>query len=174
MQKWKIHIVFKCTWYHQPRQIVYISWKIKRVSTNFKKIKIIHVHYKVITNSNKNKETPDIWWLNKIIIINTWSRAEITKKIQKYFTQNGKEYRVLKSRFRVVPMENNTALAGVGQWFKHQPVNQKVTSSIPSQGTCPGCEVPSWGCAKGNQQTPLAPIFLSLSFSLPSPLSKNK
>ena len=30
------------------------------------------------------------------------------------------------------------ALAGVAQWVEHQPVNQKVAGSIPSQGTCLG------------------------------------
>ena len=31
------------------------------------------------------------------------------------------------------------ALAGVAQWIEHWSVNQRVTSSIPSQGTCLGC-----------------------------------
>ena len=31
------------------------------------------------------------------------------------------------------------ALAGVAQWIEHWPVNRKVTSSIPSQGTCLNC-----------------------------------
>ena len=31
------------------------------------------------------------------------------------------------------------ALAGVAQWIKHQPVNQSVAGSIPSQGPCLGC-----------------------------------
>ena len=31
------------------------------------------------------------------------------------------------------------ALAGVARWIEHQPVNQRVASSIPSQGTCLGC-----------------------------------
>ena len=31
------------------------------------------------------------------------------------------------------------ALAGVAQWTEHQPVNQMVTGSIPSQGTRLGC-----------------------------------
>ena len=30
-------------------------------------------------------------------------------------------------------------LAGVAQWIEHQPANQRVTGSIPSQGTCLGC-----------------------------------
>ena len=31
---------------------------------------------------------------------------------------------------------NNSALAGVAQWTECWPVNQRVTGSIPSQGTC--------------------------------------
>ena len=31
------------------------------------------------------------------------------------------------------------ALAAVVQWTESRPVNQRVTSSIPSQGTCLGC-----------------------------------
>ena len=31
------------------------------------------------------------------------------------------------------------ALAGVAQWIEHRPANQRVTISIPSQGTCLGC-----------------------------------
>ena len=31
------------------------------------------------------------------------------------------------------------ALAGMAQWVECQPANQKVTSLIPSQGTCLGC-----------------------------------
>ena len=30
------------------------------------------------------------------------------------------------------------ALAGVAQWIEHWPVNQRVTGSVPSQGTCLG------------------------------------
>ena len=30
------------------------------------------------------------------------------------------------------------ALAGVAQWIECQPANQRVPSSIPSQGTCLG------------------------------------
>ena len=32
-----------------------------------------------------------------------------------------------------------SALAGVAQWIEHWPANQRVTGSIPSQGTCLGC-----------------------------------
>ena len=31
------------------------------------------------------------------------------------------------------------AVAGVAQWIECQPANQKVASSIPSQGICLGC-----------------------------------
>ena len=31
------------------------------------------------------------------------------------------------------------ALSGVAQWTELRPVNQRVTGSIPSQGTCLGC-----------------------------------
>ena len=33
----------------------------------------------------------------------------------------------------------NMAMAGVVQWIKHRPANQKVTGLIPSQDTCLGC-----------------------------------
>ena len=65
------------------------------------------------------------------------------------------------------------ALAGVAQRIEHQPANQRVTSWIPSQGACLGCEpgqVPSGGHVRGNHTL----MFLSLSFSFPSPISKNE
>ena len=31
------------------------------------------------------------------------------------------------------------ALAGVAQWIECGPANQRVASSIPSEGTCLGC-----------------------------------
>ena len=60
-------------------------------------------------------------------------------------------------------------LDGVAQWTEHGPVNQRVASSIPSQGTC-------LGCGPGPQQGALerqTHIDVSLSPSLPL-LSKNK
>ena len=32
-----------------------------------------------------------------------------------------------------------SALAAMAQWIEHWPVNQRIASSIPSQGTCLGC-----------------------------------
>ena len=57
------------------------------------------------------------------------------------------------------------ALVGMAQWL----VNQKVSSSIPRQGTCLSCGPgPQLGACERQ-------LFdVSLPFSLPSPLSKNK
>ena len=64
-----------------------------------------------------------------------------------------------------------SVLAGVAQRIDCQLVNQRAAGSIPSQGTClgyrPGTQ---WGRVRGNHTL----TFLSLSFSLPSLLSKNK
>ena len=56
-------------------------------------------------------------------------------------------------------------------WIEHQPVNQRVTGSIPSQSTAwvAGHVFPSTGCVRGNHTL----MFVTLSLSLPSPLSKN-
>ena len=66
--------------------------------------------------------------------------------------------------------ELKAALVGVAQWIERQPANQRVTGSIPSQGTCLGCGPgPQWGVHERQPH-----IDVSLSFSFPSPLSKNK
>ena len=59
------------------------------------------------------------------------------------------------------------ALAGVGQWIEHQPVNPKVTSSIPGQGPCLGCGLgPQLGVC-GRQPIDISlPLFLSPFLSL--------
>ena len=66
-------------------------------------------------------------------------------------------------------MKGEMALAGVAQWTEHRPVNQRVAGSIRAHAWVVG-QVPNRGLAKGNHTL----MFLSLSFSLPSPLSKNK
>ena len=65
-------------------------------------------------------------------------------------------------------------LAGVAQRIEHQPVNQKVTYSLPSQGTCLGCRSPVRGMREATNWCSSRSIFLSLSFSLPSAVSENK
>ena len=60
------------------------------------------------------------------------------------------------------------ALAGVAQWTECRPANQRVAGLIPSQGTCLGFKPgPQWG---GHVRGSHTLMFLSLSFSLPSPL----
>ena len=52
---------------------------------------------------------------------------------------------------------------GVAQWIEHWPVNQRVASSIPSQGTYLGCEPgPQSGTHKKQPH-----IDASLPLSLP-------
>ena len=46
---------------------------------------------------------------------------------------------LLRNKITRKSRKTTQALAGVAQWLEHQPANQKVTSSIPSQGTCLGC-----------------------------------
>ena len=59
----------------------------------------------------------------------------------------------------------NSALVGVVQWIECQPANQRVSGSIPSQGTCLGCGPgPQLGGMRGNHTL----MFLSL----PAPLLK--
>ena len=60
------------------------------------------------------------------------------------------------------------ALTGVAQLVGHHPAKQKVTGSIPGRGAGPGCS----GCLR--EAADLMLMFLTLSFSLPSPLSKKK
>ena len=64
------------------------------------------------------------------------------------------------------------ALTGVAQWFECQPMKPNgcgFNSQARAQAWVVG-QVPSGWCVRGNHTL----MFLSLSFSLPSPLSKNK
>ena len=62
------------------------------------------------------------------------------------------------------------ALADIAQWIEYGLVNQRVASSIPSQGTCLGCGPgPQLGM---HERQPHTDVSLPLSF--PSPLSINK
>ena len=60
-------------------------------------------------------------------------------------------------------------LAVVTQWIEHWPANQKVTSSIPSQGKYLGCgQFPGWGCVWGaSDRLFFSHISVSLPFFLP-------
>ena len=62
-------------------------------------------------------------------------------------------------------------LADVAQWIERGTVNQRVTGLIPRQGTGLSCGPhPHRWHARGNHTW----MFLSLSFSFPSPPSKRK
>ena len=64
----------------------------------------------------------------------------------------------------------NIILTGVAQWIERRPANQRVTGSIPSQGTCLGYRPgPQVGAHERQQH-----INVSLSFSLPFSKNKNK
>ena len=54
------------------------------------------------------------------------------------------------------------ALAGVAQWTECQLANQRVTGSIPSQGTCLGCGPgPQWGVRERQPHIDVSrPLFL--------------
>ena len=66
-------------------------------------------------------------------------------------------------------------MASVAQLLGHHPANWKATGSIPSTCTCLGCRFgPQLGYMQEatNQYFFLTSLFLSLSLSLPSPLSR--
>ena len=66
---------------------------------------------------------------------------------------------------------DHCALAGVAQWIERQSTNQRVTGSIPNQGTCLAVgQVSSRRRVRDNHTL----MFLSLSFSLPFSLKINK
>ena len=53
----------------------------------------------------------------------------------------------------------------MAQWIERRPANQRVASSIPSQGTCLG-----WRLMRGNHTL----MFVSLSSTLPLSLKINE
>ena len=70
-----------------------------------------------------------------------------------------------------VILNRSRAVAGVAQWIECRPANWRVASLISRQGACwVAGQVPSRGRVRGNHTL----MFLSLSFFLPSPFSKNK
>ena len=69
-------------------------------------------------------------------------------------------------------------MTSVAQLVGHHPEKQKVTSSIPDQGTCLGCGPGPWLGVCERQLIDVSFyhtwMFLFLCFFLPSSLSKNK
>ena len=69
----------------------------------------------------------------------------------------------------------DTALAGVAQWIEHWPANQKVTGSIPSQGTCLGGRPgPQLGGVCKRQPVDVSLAYQCFCPSLPPVSLKNK
>ena len=63
-----------------------------------------------------------------------------------------------------------SALAGVAQWIECLPANQRVTSSIPSQGTCLDCRPgPQFGVRERQPHTDVSlPLCLPPFPSFPA------
>ena len=74
--------------------------------------------------------------------------------------------------------EMSLPLTGVAQWAGHHPTSQKISDSIPSQGTGLGCRlVPGWGMRETSNQcfSHMGTLtFLSVSLSLPLSPKINK
>ena len=67
--------------------------------------------------------------------------------------------------------DSGPSLAAVAQWIECQPVNQKITGLIASQGTCLACGLgPQLGAC---ERQPHTDISLPLSFPSPPSLKIN-
>ena len=74
------------------------------------------------------------------------------------------------SSYITVAKKWSPTLIGVAQLVGHSSAKCKATGKVPwLTHACVAGQVPGWGHARGSPS-----VFLSLSFSLPSPLSKNK
>ena len=67
------------------------------------------------------------------------------------------------------------SLTGMARLVGHRPAKRKVNGSIPSRGMCLGCRFGQSGTWEATDWCfSLSSMSLTLSFSLPSPFSKNK
>ena len=69
------------------------------------------------------------------------------------------------------------ALTGVAQLVGHRPAKQKVTGSVPGQGTCLGygfCLLSGSVREASKQAIHVSLSHQCFSFSFPSPLSENR
>ena len=75
-----------------------------------------------------------------------------------------------------IKCSSTAALTSVAQVVGCHPAKQMVAGSIPSQGTWVAGSVPAWGMYERQPINflSLTLMFLTPSFSLPVPLSKNK
>ena len=116
-----------------------------------------NLQHRFITNIGQMTEDV-IFWISYYYCFNTYSGSLV---LPKYFQ--------IKTIW--------TALVVLLSHLKRCPMHQKVSGSIPGQDTYVGCGFPhSLGCVweATDQCFSLTLMFLSLLFSLLSPLSKNK
>ena len=96
----------------------------------------------------------------------------LSKKINKIFKKkNTVRYYLISVRMAIINKSTNNIPGWCSSVYWAWAENQRVASLIPSQGTCLDCGPgPQWEARKNNHWL----IFISLSLSFPSPLSKNK
>ena len=76
--------------------------------------------------------------------------------------------------FFIAFRERGGTLTSVAQLVGRCSTKQEVAGSVLGPGTCLGCNLLVQASEATSQCFSLTSVFLSLSFSLPSPLSKNK
>ena len=88
----------------------------------------------------------DFWFLN------FYPKCSLMSEIKKFIISFS-SWSVWRSQSSNISFKKHfLALAGVSQWIERRPVNQKVSGSVPSQGTCLGCGPgPQLGRARGNR-----------------------
>ena len=94
--------------------------------------------------------------------------VEVTKMDNSYIMIS-----VWRSKRNSIRNHMHSALAGVAQWTQHLPMDQKVSSSIPSQGTCLGFG-PGHHQLGACERQPHIDVSLPFFPSLPFTLEINK
>ena len=125
----------------------------------------------VLISTRRTHATAELWNIH-------WS---VRKDLDFGFTlaglRRGQRRRLCSRSDAIKKLRNSTvgylnnfyiALAGVAQWIECQPANQRVTGSIPSQGSCLGCRPgPSRGKREASTYWCFSPsCFHSLTLAL--------
>ena len=110
-----------------------------------------------------------------VVSLVLWSQSilMLTLFLNNWFFSQKLKVRPKESNFTIL-RNNIKVLAGVAQWIECWPVNQRVTSSIPSQGMCLGCGLgPLWGAHERQPHTDVSlPLLLSPYPSLSKYINK--
>ena len=89
--------------------------------------------------------TPCFWmatlvrWTNMLsssLVLGVYFTVQKRQKPSLYLSGNSDQFNALR---KSIEKYNTSALPGVAQWIECWTVNQRVTGSIPSQGTCLSC-----------------------------------